>query len=98
MKSNDIYLSGESYAGLYVPFLLDKIDEHNEKHKDDEIFKPNLKGMLVINGVTNYKHDKYLSMIETAYDHFLIDEDFYHKFKNADCDWTHPSSTYKFRA
>jgi carboxypeptidase C (cathepsin A) len=28
-KSNPLYLSGESYAGIYIPYLLWQIDEFN---------------------------------------------------------------------
>jgi len=99
MKGHDIYLAGESYAGMYIPHLLHEIDQHNEENKEDEeVFKPNLKGMLVINGVTNYKYDIYPGMIETAYSHFLIDEEFYNEFKSVDCDWTYPTHSDEFRS
>ena len=55
-KSNDLYISGESYAGVYVPYLAHYIVKHNEEASDDD-FKPNLKGFAVGNGVTNWKLD-----------------------------------------
>ena len=98
-KGNEIYLSGESYAGIYVPYLLDKIDQHNKDNKDDTIvFKPNLKGMAVINGATNYEYDVYPSMLETAYSHFLIDDDFYNAFKALDCPFNAgPIGSFEFK-
>ena len=52
-KNNDLYLSGESYAGIYVPYLALRIDEHNQESQE----KINLKGFLIGNGVTNWKYD-----------------------------------------
>ena len=77
-KSNPLYLSGESYAGLYVPYLLSRIHEHNAQYLDDEnVFKPNLIGMIVLNGVTNWKYDAWWGVMETAHNHFLIDDELY---------------------
>ena len=47
-KSNDLYLSGESYAGKYVPMLAREV--YNEK---DASRKLNLKGFAVGDGVSN---------------------------------------------
>ena len=62
-RENELYLSGESYGGIYVPNLLKRLDQHIEEFKDDDsVFKPNLKGMLVINGMTNYTYEVYPAM------------------------------------
>ena len=68
---NDLYLAGESYAGIYIPRLLEKIHMHNNSEAPD--IKLNLKGMLIINGVTNYDFDNYEAELQTACDHFLVD-------------------------
>jgi serine carboxypeptidase-like clade 2 len=28
-ERNNIFLAGESYAGIYIPYLMDKIDQFN---------------------------------------------------------------------
>jgi len=40
---------------------LHNIHKHNLKHKDDAaVFKPKIKGMLIVNGVTNRHYDGFL--------------------------------------
>lgn len=81
-------MSGESYAGMYIPLSLYRIDKHNEQFKeDDTVFKPNVKGMLIVNGVTNYKYDDWQGMIEFGYGHFLLSETYYQRFKTTECPW-----------
>jgi carboxypeptidase C (cathepsin A) len=46
--ANDFYLSGESYAGIYIPNLATAILVHNVKY-DQNI---NLKGFILGNGCT----------------------------------------------
>ena len=55
-KKNDLYISGESYAGVYVPYMAWQMDKHNNATAEGD-FKFNLKGILVGNGVTNWKFD-----------------------------------------
>jgi serine carboxypeptidase-like clade 1 len=55
-QNHDLYVSGESYAGVYVPYMVLQMDRHNEAAKDSD-FKFNLKGFIVGNGVTNWKWD-----------------------------------------
>jgi serine carboxypeptidase-like clade 1 len=71
-KKNDLYISGESYAGIYVPFTVNAIHHHNAVHtRDPNVFKPNLKGMMVGNGVTSTKYDSINTWMEMAYYHSL---------------------------
>jgi carboxypeptidase C (cathepsin A) len=73
-KEHDLFISGESYGGIYVPYLTWNIDQYNEAHAaDDTVFKPNLKGFAVGNGVTNWKYDTQAGYIDMAYWHSLID-------------------------
>lgn len=50
-KANDFYISGESYAGVYIPTLAYAVLEHNKKTviATDKI---NLKGVAIGNGCT----------------------------------------------
>lgn len=71
MQSNDLYLAGESYAGIYVPKLAQRID--NYLSNPTGTYLPKLKGIIVGNGVTNWKYDGTPAYVEMAYWHGLID-------------------------
>ena len=90
-KKNDLFISGESYAGVYVPYLAHYIVEHNEKEAETNAFKPNLKGFAVGNGVTNWKYDTTAAFVDMAYWHSLMDEQMHEKFVALDCDWDMPN-------
>jgi len=56
-RKNDLYITGESYAGVYVPYLAYRIHNYNEEAKKNPsenklIF--NMKGIIVGNGVTDW--------------------------------------------
>jgi carboxypeptidase C (cathepsin A) len=55
-KNNDLFISGESYAGVYVPYMAWQMDKYNNATQPGD-FKFNLKGILIGNGVTNWKFD-----------------------------------------
>jgi len=75
LKGHDLYLSGESYAGIYVPYLANEIYEYNKKYENDtSVFKPNLKGYMVGNGVTNWTYDCDPAYIEMGYWHGLYNK------------------------
>ena len=69
-KNKDFYISGESYAGIYVPTLAYKVLEHNKNVTDAE--KINLKGILVGNGVADWKYDAENAMLDFFFTHHLI--------------------------
>jgi carboxypeptidase C (cathepsin A) len=62
-KSNEFYISGESYAGVYVPYLAKLIIQSRDKI--------NLKGILVGNGLTDLSVDIENALVDFAFEHAL---------------------------
>ena len=90
-QKNDLFISGESYGGVYVPYLAYYINQHNEENaNNDDVFKPNLKGFAVGNGVTNWEYDTQGAYIEMSYWHSLISQDLQNRLEKEDCDWNMP--------
>lgn len=69
LKSNPLYLSGESYAGKYVAELAAQINRHHSQM--------NLKGLLVGDGWVNPLVQQ-SSVAQYAYSHGLVDKNTYH--------------------
>ncbi|CAN4080597.1 unnamed protein product [Withania somnifera] len=70
-KDRDFYISGESYAGHYVPQLAHTILYHNQKANKNII---NLKGILIGNAVINDETDTG-GMYEYFASHAIISEE-----------------------
>lgn len=51
LRTRDLYISGESYAGFYVPMLVKQIHDYNQAHANAPIA---LKGYLIGNGVASW--------------------------------------------
>jgi len=73
-ESNDFYLSGESYAGIYVPQLATKVLE-------DGTFKT-FRGILIGNGCTDWNYDLEHSLVEFAHDHYIYPKKVLDDYKN----------------
>lgn len=86
-KNHDLFISGESYAGIYVPYTANAIIHYNEQAKRRGDFQPKLRGFMVGNGVTNWKHDTDAGMINMAYWHSLIDQKTHDAIKASSCEW-----------
>ena len=69
MKDKDFYISGESYGGIYVPILAYEIIEYNKDLEETEKIK--LKGILVGNGVVDWKYDVNLARMDFIFTHHL---------------------------
>lgn len=67
MKDHDFYLSGESYAGIYVPMLANEILEINKDLASSHQIR--LKGFLVGNGVADWTFDTGPATIDFAFAH-----------------------------
>jgi len=85
----DIYLGGESYGGVYVPYLAKAILQHNEYRNYPFI---NLKGIIVGNGLTSWKHDTMVSLMKIAFPFGLIDYDTNERLKEANCNFADKGS------
>ncbi|XP_047066655.1 serine carboxypeptidase-like 35 [Lolium rigidum] len=81
-KTREFYISGESYAGHYVPQLADRIYEGNKAASRDRII--NLKGFMIGNAVINDETDQ-LGMVEYAWSHAIISDEL-HAAVTRECD------------
>lgn len=88
-KSHDFYLSGESYAGHYVPQLAKVILDSNKiAAKDDQI---NLKGFMIGNALLDDDTDQ-RGMVDYAWDHAVISDRVYNDLKK-NCDFSKKNLT-----
>ncbi|KAL3591714.1 hypothetical protein D5086_010354 [Populus alba] len=89
LKSHEFYISGESYAGHYVPQLAEVIYDGNKKASKKEHM--NLKGFIIGNALLDDETDQ-KGMIDYAWDHAVISDRLYHDIKQK-CNFSekHPS-------
>ena len=86
LQGNDLYISGESYAGIYVPRLVEQIDWYigNCTANKSCPFVPQLKGFIVGNGVTDYRFDNDMQLFEMTFWYGFISTETYNYIK-ANC-------------
>jgi len=88
-QTNDLYLAGESYGGIYVPYTLNEIHHHNAVHaRNPGQFKPNLKGMMVGNGCTNWEYDTDQAYHEMGFYHSLYPGSVWRQMLALKCDYS----------
>ena len=69
-RSNDFYVTGESYGGIYVPILAYHILEYNKGAEESKKIK--LRGIQVGNGVGDWKFDHKAATMDYVFTHHLI--------------------------
>ncbi|KAI4381062.1 hypothetical protein MLD38_007178 [Melastoma candidum] len=89
-QHRDFYISGESYAGHYVPQLAKKIHDYNKAHSKPFI---NLKGFIVGNAVMDDYYDG-IGTILYLWSHALISDASYKSILNY-CNFTSDDSNKK---
>ncbi|KAL5700345.1 Serine carboxypeptidase-like 26 [Ranunculus cassubicifolius] len=82
-KSHDFYISGESYAGHYVPQLAELVYDRNKNGTKYPII--NLKGFIVGNPETDDYYD-YNGLLDYAWNHAILSDQVYEHAKNV-CDF-----------
>jgi carboxypeptidase C (cathepsin A) len=81
---NPVYIAGESYAGIYIPYLMRELDSYLSNEKSE--FKINLKGMMIGNGLTSYQWDCIPAFLDMAPYHNLLDEELHERLSES-CTW-----------
>ncbi len=86
-EEHDLFIAGESYAGIYVPKTAEAIVHYNEQAKRRGDFQPKLKGFMVGNGVTNWVHDTLAGQMEMSYWHSIISDKLHKNASHSGCEW-----------
>ncbi|KAL7263800.1 hypothetical protein ACSBR1_001871 [Camellia fascicularis] len=71
-KSRDFYITGESYAGFYIPELADTIIKRNKEADSTSTIK--LKGIMIGNGIMNDETDE-RGTYDYIWSHALISDE-----------------------
>lgn len=79
-KNRDFYITGESYAGIYVPFLASSIIDYNDINSNSSI---NLKGILLGNPISDWSYEGEMAMIDFSYSHALYSTEQRREYENS---------------
>ncbi|KAI1718082.1 serine carboxypeptidase domain-containing protein [Ditylenchus destructor] len=84
-RKHEIFLTGESYAGVFIPVLSAKV------LRSQEDFHINFKGVVIGNGLLAYddnmvNYPYHSTVINYVYSHGLLDEELWQYLKNKCCD------------
>ena len=83
--NNPLYVSGESYGGIYVPYLAWQIYQHNLQSFDVNKVAINLKGFMVGNGATDWDYDVSPSFPEVVYNFQMVPKSLWDTYESNHC-------------
>lgn len=85
-RNNSLYITGESYAGVYAPYLAWQIHEWNlVQNMNNWNDTYNLKGFIIGNGVTDMYIDSDSQMIESLANWNMIPSALWNQIQQAGC-------------
>ncbi|KAK1293601.1 Serine carboxypeptidase 24 [Acorus calamus] len=90
-KYREFYISGESYAGHYIPQLAKRIHDYNKASPPSSTNFINLKGILVGNGVMDNYYDS-IGTVTYWWSHSMISDRTYHSILNS-CNFTNAKNS-----
>jgi cathepsin A (carboxypeptidase C) len=86
LVDNDLFLTGESYAGVYIPTLAYEILQYNANNQNKDQRPIPLRGLAVGDPCTdNDSQRESMNPLWYAHKYGLVDDDVYHALKN-DCE------------
>jgi hypothetical protein len=85
MADNPIYLAGDLYGGIYVPYLAWRIHEYNTNAEITKKTKIPFKGIMVGNPTTHWEYDTYNSYWPWAYMNNMMDQDTWFTLEEDNC-------------
>jgi Serine carboxypeptidase len=87
LQNNPVWITGESFSGIFVPQITLKMDGFIAQTKKDNpaAWVPNLKGLIVGNALTDFKFDGKPGFVPSAYYFGLVDDELYEFIMN-NCD------------
>jgi carboxypeptidase C (cathepsin A) len=90
LKNNSVWLVGNYYGGVQVPYLMNELDMwiSETKTANPDAWVPNIKGQIIGNGFTDWKYDGLPAYFEMAYYHGLIDDELY-DFAHKRCNFSY---------
>ena len=85
-KTNKLFVSGESYAGIYVPYLSYQIYQNNlQAEFNKDLLDIPLAGYMVGNGATNWDYDVHPSFAATVANFNIIPQKMLKEWNDNEC-------------
>lgn len=87
-RSNELYITGESYAGIYGPYLAWQIHQWNLYQKMNQLNDTyNLAGFIIGNGYTDPYSDSNVLFPQTLFNMNMISQTLFNQITSAGCVW-----------